>query len=118
MFDLARELGAKRNELEANVLTVLDLSRDAKSFTTGPEVEYSPSLRFLDTGPLVLVSPADAGKLGVSDGEAVEVQADGDSVEATVVIRTGVPDGSIFLSPLTLAEGPAEVRTRQQAVAG
>ena len=37
---------------------------------------------------------------------------------AAVVIRTGVPDGSVFLSPMTLAEGPAEVRTRQEAVAG
>jgi NADH-quinone oxidoreductase subunit G len=90
----------------------------APSLWTGPEVEYSPSLHFLDTGPLVLVSPADARRLGVSDGDLTEVHANGDSVEATVVIRTGVPDGSIFLSPLTLAEGPAEIRTRQEAVAG
>jgi NADH-quinone oxidoreductase subunit G len=90
----------------------------APSLWTGPEVEHSPSLRFLDTGPLVLVSPADARELGASDGDIAEVHAGDDAVEATVVIRTGVPDGSIFLSPLTLAEGPAEVRTRQDAVAG
>ncbi|HKP21407.1 MAG TPA: molybdopterin-dependent oxidoreductase, partial [Thermoleophilaceae bacterium] len=90
----------------------------APSLWTGPEVDHSPSLRFLDSGPLVLVSPADARGLGVGDGDRAEVHSNGDSVEATVVIRTGVPDGSIFLSPMTLAEGPAEVRTRQEAVAG
>ncbi len=89
----------------------------APSLWAGPEVEHSPSLRFLDTGPLVLLSPADAGELGVREGELAEVHADGDSVQATVVVRTGVPAGSIFLSPLTLAEGPAEVRARE-AVAG
>ena len=89
----------------------------APSLWAGPEVEHSPSLRFLDTGPLVLLSPADARELGVREGELAEVHADGDSVQATVVVRTGVPAGSIFLSPLTLAEGPAQVRARE-AVAG
>jgi NADH-quinone oxidoreductase subunit G len=89
----------------------------APSLWTGPEVEHSPSLRFLDTGPLLLLSPADAGRLGMSDGERAEVSADGEAVEVTVVIRTGVPEGSMFLSPLTLATGPAELRTRE-AVAG
>ena len=89
----------------------------APSLWTGPEVEHSPSLRFLDTGPLVLLSPGDARRLSLSDGDLAEVHADGDAVEATVVVRTGVPEGSIFLSPLTLAEGPAEVRARE-AVAG
>ena len=89
----------------------------APSLWTGPEVEYSPSLRFLDTGPLVLLSPADAGRLGLSEGELAEVSADGETVEATVAIRTGVPEGSMFLSPLTLAPGPAELGARE-AVAG
>jgi NADH-quinone oxidoreductase subunit G len=90
----------------------------APSLWAGPEVEHSPSLRFLDSGPLVLVSPAHARTLGVGDGDRAQVHADDDSVEATVVIRTGVPDGSVFLSPMSLPEGPAEVRTRQEAVAG
>jgi NADH-quinone oxidoreductase subunit G len=89
----------------------------APSLWTGPAVEQSPSLRFLDTGPRVLVSPEDARELGVTDGELAEVHAGDDSVQATVVIRTGVPAGSIFLSPQTLTEGPAEVRARE-AVAG
>jgi hypothetical protein len=53
----------------------------------------------------------------MGDGEPAEVSADGETVEATVVIRTGVPEGSMFLSPLTLAEGPAGLGARE-AVAG
>ena len=45
------------------------------------------------------------------------MNASGQSVRATVAIRTGVPAGSIFLSPPALAEGPAEIRARE-AVAG
>jgi NADH-quinone oxidoreductase subunit G len=90
----------------------------APSLWTGPEVEHSPSLRFLDTGPLVLLSPGDARELGLSDGDTADLASNGDSVRATVVVRTGVPDGSIFLSPLTLPEGPAEIRAREEAVAG
>ena len=40
----------------------------APSLWAGPEVEHSPSLRFLDTGPLVLLSPADARELGCPRG--------------------------------------------------
>jgi NADH-quinone oxidoreductase subunit G len=90
----------------------------APSLWTGPEVEHSPSLRFLDTGPLLLLSPEDARRLGLEEGELAEVHAEDESVRATVVIRTGVPAGSVFLSPLTLAEGAAEVRAREEAVAG
>jgi NADH-quinone oxidoreductase subunit G len=80
-------------------------------------VEHSPSLRFLDTGPHVLLSLADARELGVESGDDVEVHANGDSVSARVVARTGVPRGSVFLSPPSLPQGPVELRARE-AVAG
>jgi len=89
----------------------------ASTLWTGPAVEHSPSLRFLDTGPVVLLSPSDARELGVQSGEEAEIQANGDSVSAVVEVRTGVPKGSVFLSEPALAEGPAEVRARE-AVAG
>ena len=89
----------------------------APTLWTGPAVEHSPSLRFLDTGPRVLLSFEDARELGVEAGDGVAVHADGDSVTATAVIRTGVPRGSIFLSPPSLPQGPVEIRTRE-AVAG
>jgi NADH-quinone oxidoreductase subunit G len=89
----------------------------APTLWSGPAVEHSPSLRFLDTGPQVLLSVADARELGIGNGDGVAVHADGDSVVATAVIRTGVPRGSIFLSPPSLPEGPVEIRARE-AVAG
>jgi len=85
----------------------------APSLWTGSAVEHSPSLRFLGTGPRALVSVEDARRLGVRSGEEVELSANGDSVTATAVIRTGVPAGSVFLSPPSLAAGPVELRTRE-----
>jgi NADH-quinone oxidoreductase subunit G len=85
----------------------------APTLWTGPAVEHSPSLRFLDTGERALLSVEDARRLGVQNGDEVELAANGDSVSATAVIRTGVPAGSVFLSPPGLAEGPVEIRTPQ-----
>ena len=83
------------------------------SLWTGPAVEHSPSLRFLDTGERAWLSVEDARRLDIRSGDEVELSVNGDSVSATAVIRTGVPAGSVFLSPPTLAGGPVEVRTRQ-----
>jgi NADH-quinone oxidoreductase subunit G len=85
----------------------------APTLWSGPAVEYSPSLRFLDTGEQALLSVEDARNLGVQNGDQIELAANGDSVSATVVIRTGVPAGSVFLTPPRLAEGPVEIRTRE-----
>jgi NADH-quinone oxidoreductase subunit G len=85
----------------------------APSLWTGPAVEHSPSLRFLDTGERAWLSVEDARRLDVRTGDEVELSVNGDSVSATAVIRTGVPAGSVFLSPPTLAGGPVEVRTPQ-----
>jgi NADH-quinone oxidoreductase subunit G len=89
----------------------------APTLWTGPAVEHSPSLRFLGTGDHALISVEDARRVGVENGDEVELAANGDSVSAIAVIRTGVPAGSVFLSPPKLAAGPVEIRTRQ-AVAG
>jgi NADH-quinone oxidoreductase subunit G len=85
----------------------------APSLWTGPAVEHSPSLRFLDTGERAWLSVDDARRLDVKSGDEVELSVNGDSITATVVIRTGVQAGSVFLSPPALAGGPVEVRTRQ-----
>jgi NADH-quinone oxidoreductase subunit G len=85
----------------------------APTLWSGPAVEHSPSLRFLDTGARALLSVEDARRLEVENGDEVELSADGDSVRATAVIRTGVPTGSVFLSPPGLAEGPVELRSAQ-----
>jgi NADH-quinone oxidoreductase subunit G len=85
----------------------------APTLWSGPAVEHSPSLRFLGTGARALLSVEDARRLGAENGDEVELAVDGDSVRATAVIRTGVPAGSVFLSPPALAEGPVELRTAQ-----
>src|SRR6185503_10358501 len=66
----------------------------APTLWTGPAVEHSPSLRFLGTGPRVMISPADATELGLNEGEEAAIQADGEEIFATVVVRTGVAPGS------------------------
>jgi NADH-quinone oxidoreductase subunit G len=85
----------------------------APTLWTGPEVEYSPSLRFLATGEKAWLSVEDARRLGVESGDEVELSVDGESLSATAVVRTAVPAGSVFLSPPALAEGPVEVRAPQ-----
>jgi NADH-quinone oxidoreductase subunit G len=85
----------------------------APTLWTGPAVEHSPSLRFLDTGERAWLSVEDARRLGIENGDEIELSVNGDSVSATAVIRTGVAAGSVFLSPPTLAGGPVEVRARQ-----
>jgi NADH-quinone oxidoreductase subunit G len=82
----------------------------AATLWTGPEVEHSPSLRFLATGAQALLSVEDARRLGIENGHEVELAANGDRVSARAVIRSSVPAGSVFLSPPSLAEGPVEVR--------
>jgi NADH-quinone oxidoreductase subunit G len=85
----------------------------APTLWAGPEVEYSPSLRFLATGEKAWLSVEDARRLGVESGEEVELSVDGRQLSATAIVRTSVPAGSVFLSPPALAEGPVEVRARQ-----
>jgi NADH-quinone oxidoreductase subunit G len=85
----------------------------APTLWTGPEVEYSPSLRFLATGEKAWLSVEDARRLGVSSGDEVELSVNGDSLSAIAIVRTAVPAGSVFLSPSAPLEGPVEVRSPQ-----
>jgi NADH-quinone oxidoreductase subunit G len=85
----------------------------APSLWSGPTVERSPSLRFLDTGPHALLSVEDARRLGIEAGDEIELASNGDTASATAVIRTGVPAGSVFLSQPLLAAGAVEVRARE-----
>ena len=85
----------------------------APTLWSGPEVEYSPSLRFLATGEMAWLSVEDARRLGVESGDEVELSVNGDRVSATAIVRVSVPAGSVFVSPPALADGPVEVRTPQ-----
>jgi NADH-quinone oxidoreductase subunit G len=69
-----------------------------RSIWAGPEVAASPALKFLRARAQVELSPTDAKRLGVFDGDKVLVGADGQSaVDALVRVRAAVPPGSIFL---------------------
>jgi NADH-quinone oxidoreductase subunit G len=68
-----------------------------------PEVEISPALKFLVPRQRLEISPPDAFRLGLADGDRVRVSQDGAGVQATVLAHTGVPVGTAFL-----AEGIAE----------
>jgi anaerobic selenocysteine-containing dehydrogenase len=66
-------------------------------------VEISPALKFTIAHQQVELSPADAERLGIGNGETVEVAQNGTRLRGTAAVRTGVPDGTAFL-----AEGIAE----------
>ncbi len=87
-----------------------------RSIWASPEVESSPALRFLAARQRLEISPDDAGRLGLSDGDRVEVGAFGEAearssrVRGTVALRDGIPVGSVFLEE-GLAEDSASALT-------
>jgi NADH-quinone oxidoreductase subunit G len=81
----------------------------ARSLWSGRETEHAPSLRFLAPEPRAELSPHDAGRLGVSSGDDLELAVNGDRVRATAAVRSAVPPGSVFLAPGALEPGDVEV---------
>jgi NADH-quinone oxidoreductase subunit G len=81
-----------------------------RSIWAAPEVETSPALKFLAARQRAELSPADAARLGIGDGEPVAVSADGTRVEAEAVVRAAVPVGTVFLEEGT-ATSPANALT-------
>jgi len=81
-----------------------------RSLWAAPEVDLSPALRFLRPQQLVELSPVDADRLGVRDGDRVEVGSNGHRVQAAARLRASVPGGSVFLLAGT-HEQPANVLT-------
>jgi NADH-quinone oxidoreductase subunit G len=68
-----------------------------RSVWASTEVEVSPALKFLHPRQRVEISPADAQRLNVFEGERVVVGSNGTSVSGTVALRDAVPEGSVFL---------------------
>ncbi|MEA2270354.1 MAG: NADH-quinone oxidoreductase subunit, partial [Solirubrobacteraceae bacterium] len=68
-----------------------------RSVWASTEVEVSPALKFLHPRQQVEISPADAQRLNVFQGERVVVGSNGTSVSATVALRDAMPEGSVFL---------------------
>jgi NADH-quinone oxidoreductase subunit G len=63
-----------------------------------PEVEISPALKFTVARQQVELAPEDAQRLGIANGEAVEVSQNGTALKAIARVRTGVQAGTAFLA--------------------
>jgi NADH-quinone oxidoreductase subunit G len=77
------------------------------------EVEVSPSLQFLRRAggsQIIELSPADAERLGIGEGDRVEVSANGSAIEGAVKLRAAVPNGSVFAAT-GIADQPANALT-------
>ena len=82
----------------------------APTLWAGREVEHSRALSFLAPSPYAELAPEDARTLGIRTGDALELSVAGDRAEATARVRTGVPAGSVFVTPPgVLPDGPVEV---------
>jgi NADH-quinone oxidoreductase subunit G len=88
-----------------------------RSVWAATEVEVSPALKFLHPRQRAELSPVDAARLNVLEGERVVVGSNGTSVSATVALRDAMPAGSVFLQnaipedSASMLEGPlVEVR--------
>jgi NADH-quinone oxidoreductase subunit G len=68
-----------------------------RSLWAAPEVDLSPALRFMQPHQVVELSPVDADRLGVRDGDHVEVGANGTRVRGAARLRAAIPGGSVFL---------------------
>jgi NADH-quinone oxidoreductase subunit G len=69
-----------------------------RSIWASPAVETSPSLKFLHPERQdAELSPVDARRLGIADGDTIEVAADGLSVEGIAHLRDATPAGTVFL---------------------
>ena len=77
-----------------------------RSLWSSKEVDVSPSLRFLRPRQVVELSPADAERLGIRDGDQVEVGSNGTRVKGAVKLRAAVPGGSVFLAEGTHEQPP------------
>jgi NADH-quinone oxidoreductase subunit G len=66
--------------------------------------EHNPALRFLAPSQVVELSPSDAEKLGVKQGDEVEVRSNGTSVRARAGIRQRMREGAAFMIEGTEAD--------------
>jgi NADH-quinone oxidoreductase subunit G len=81
-----------------------------RSLWSSKEVDVSPALRFLRPRQVVELSPTDAERLGIIEGDQVEVGSNGTRVTGAVKLRAAVPGGSVFIAEGT-HEQPANALT-------
>ncbi|MFZ1992657.1 MAG: molybdopterin dinucleotide binding domain-containing protein, partial [Solirubrobacteraceae bacterium] len=69
-----------------------------------PEVEISPALKYLIPSQQLELSPQDARRLQIVDGEEVVVGENGTRLRARAVVRSTVPEGTAFLAEGLIAD--------------
>jgi anaerobic selenocysteine-containing dehydrogenase len=62
-----------------------------------PECEISPALQYLIPAQQVELSPEDAQRLGINDGDQVTVSQNGTRLGARAAVRSSVSAGTAFL---------------------
>jgi NADH-quinone oxidoreductase subunit G len=75
-----------------------------RSIWVAPEVELSPALKFLHTHQCAELAPADAARLGVTEGQRVLVGPSEDPVHAAVAVREHSPPGTVFMQDALSAD--------------
>jgi NADH-quinone oxidoreductase subunit G len=66
--------------------------------------EHSPALRFLAPDQVLELAPADAERLGVTQGDEVDVRSNGTSLRARVTVRERMREGAGFMIEGTAAQ--------------
>jgi NADH-quinone oxidoreductase subunit G len=89
----------------------------APTLWTGPEVEYSPALRFLSTRARAEISVEDAREAGVENGDDVRLTSNGAVIDAVATVRSAVPAGSVFVTGASVPVGPVELSSTRHPVA-
>ena len=69
-----------------------------RSIWAAPEVEISPALKFTVARQQVELSPEDASRLGIGNGDAIDVAQNGTRLRGSAHVRSGVPAGTVFLA--------------------
>jgi NADH-quinone oxidoreductase subunit G len=72
-----------------------------RSLWSSKEVDVSPALQFLRTRQAVELSPIDARRLGLAEGDRVAVGSNGTRIRGPVRLRDAVPSGTVFVAEAT-----------------
>jgi NADH-quinone oxidoreductase subunit G len=94
-----------------------------RSLWSGEVTDRNAALRFLAPSQTLELAPDDAGRLGVGNGDEVEVRSNGAAVRARVALRARIRPGAAFLIEGTAADnanllpgaGAIEVSRREAA---
>ncbi|MGZ6706170.1 MAG: NADH-quinone oxidoreductase subunit NuoG [Solirubrobacteraceae bacterium] len=84
-----------------------------RSVWNSEAVRVSPALRFLHPKPTLEMSPADAQRLKLFQGDRVVVGSDGATVDATVTLRDATPEGTVFMETNALDGWAGLVQVRK-----